>query len=82
MNCSYIPTKEEKHSEVEVFLMQPGPGAERSWVMEKCPYCGKEHRHKAGGPDEDPGSFLGLQPSLCRRKYPGDRGYMLIEKGR
>ena len=80
MQTDYITPKEEKYPEVEVVLRDDTPTGGRFWVVEKCPYCRKEHLHEAGSQEEDPRSFLGHRQSLCKKKYPTDRGYVLIEK--
>ena len=37
------------------------------WVVISCPYCGKEHRHLAGGDIKDPYDCLGQRRSHCSR---------------
>lgn len=49
------------------------------WVVPKCPYCGKEHVHGAGAPNEDPRQFLGHRVAHCFP--PPEGGYVLVEEG-
>jgi hypothetical protein len=48
---------------VEVSLRR-GP-RNNSWIVKKCPYCGKRHEHGAGRSDQNPGEFLGGRVSHC-----------------
>lgn len=43
-----------------------------------CPYCGRQHVHGGGRPDQNPRDFEGHRLSHCLQQVPGDRGYMLI----
>jgi hypothetical protein len=54
------------------------------WVVERCPYCGEEHRHGGGGRDDDPRSFLFHRVPHCALQElpPGidpSPGYVLRE---
>ncbi len=76
----YITPKEQKLPEADVFLQQDTATGMNFWIIEKCPYCGNRHKHHAGNDNDDPKDYLGHQKSLCTKRYPADRGYMLIEK--
>ncbi len=80
MQEGYITPKEEKYPEAEAILWEDPSTSGNFWLVERCPYCGKRHRHEAGKRGEDPRSRLGHQRSHCDKKYPTDRGYVLIEK--
>ena len=80
MREGYIIPKEKKVPEAEVVLWEEPSSGKRSWVVERCPYCGKKHMHDAGTSADDPKTYLGHWPSLCKKKYPSDIGYKLVEK--
>jgi len=80
MASGYITPKENKYPEADVILFKDEATGQNFWVVEVCPYCRKQHRHWAGDINDDPKSYLGHHPSHCIKKYPSDRGYMLIEK--
>ena len=46
-----------------------------SWVVEKCPFCKKNHRHGAGRRRENVRNFLGARVAHC---FSGD--YVIVEK--
>lgn len=50
----------------------------RSWVVDKCPFCGKRHIHGAGNLDADPDFYLGIQDSHCCGKFKKQK-YNLIK---
>ena len=37
-------------------------GCTQDWVVLRCPFCGEQHRHGAGGLDSDPLTFLARLP--------------------
>jgi len=50
----------------------------RQWVVLRCPYCGRQHRHGAGRPGDDPRQFLGPRVQHCDQ--PNASGYELVEE--
>ena len=53
----------------------------RQWVIARCPFCGKRHRHGAGPPDGDPRKFLGSRvPHCCGGDDQCDDVYVLVEE--
>ncbi len=53
------------------------------WVIERCPYCGRRHTHRAGVAGvNDPRQALGHRVAHCVTKdgrLPDNPGYVLIE---
>jgi hypothetical protein len=47
------------------------------WVVERCPFCGREHRH-GGGTRERP-AFLGARAAHCTDGGP-PKQYLLTER--
>jgi len=51
-----------------------------SWVVPRCPLCGKRHSHGGGALDRDPRRLLGHRVAHC--VCPGVVGsYELVEAG-
>ena len=56
----------------------PGWEIDHSWVVLRCPYCTRPHRHGQVPAGADPRAHLGPRRSHC---WPGGE-YRLIEVGR
>ena len=54
-----------------------GPGAFCSWIVARCPYCGRSHRHGPVPAGADPRAHLGPRHAHC---WPGGE-YRLVEAG-
>jgi hypothetical protein len=49
------------------------------WVVQHCPYCGKQHYHDAGGAKGDPKEFLRHHVTHCVEDGTDDVGYILTD---
>ncbi len=52
----------------------------RSWIIPRCPWCGKRHTHGGGKVTENPHDFLGHRIAHC--SVGSGRDYELVELDR
>jgi hypothetical protein len=51
------------------------------WIVDRCPYCGKQHQHGGGGLASNPREYLGTRVPHCSGidgKWRSD--YRLVER--
>ena len=53
-----------------------------SWVVPRCPLCGRKHAHGGGDLAGDPRALLGHRVAHCTGRSPHEvaRGYELVER--
>ncbi len=58
------------------------PKVAHSWVVIRCPFCGKKHYHGGGPGDGDPRNYLGERAAHCVKLPEGMEfaSYLLVEK--
>ena len=79
MTQSTNAVKPETKTAIARLIPPSRPGGSYAWEVICCPYCGKKHRHGAGGAPEEVNSYLGHRTEHCVDLPPGQRGgYYLV----